>query len=625
MFEIESTLHIIWIFFVIAGTLYCYAREISSIEMVSMVTLVTLLLTYSIFPVYDESGMQILSPTALLAGFASPALITVLALLIMGEGIVRTGLLDRLALLSGRLSKTHIWILLPLLLVAIFLVSAFLNNVPVVVLAIPVIQGILKRLNKSPSKYMMLVSYSAILGGMTTLVGSSTNLLVSGVVENMGFPALGFFDFTLLGLMVAGIGMVYVLFVAPKILPNNNTYKREIRGENRHFFAQIMVAENSRLNGEKSKDGTFQSLGDSVSLMVIQRGETSLHRPFDGIQLQAGDELVLSGDRQSLMDIFSVEMPPIHTIVKSMPDGDLKKVLKTDEDGDDDSISVNEQSLAEAMILPHSDLVGETLCNVEFHHHTHCIVIGIERQNRVIQTGITDIPLKEGDVLLVQGLTRDIKALRHNEQVVLLDWSTEELPKPQMTRNALVIFGGVMAVSALGILPPVVAVLIGGLAMVLSGIVTPKQAFSALDTRVITLIVTALALGTALQHTGGATLITETFLQVVGDGSVHLVLGAFFLLVAIATNILSNQATAVLFAPIAVQLASALNVPIELFVVALIMAANCCFALPTGYQTNLLVMAPGHYKFTDYFKVGTPLVLIVWVSYMVLAPLYYGI
>lgn len=622
MIEIADTYHMIWIFLVIAGTLYCYAREIASIEMVSVVALLVLLLTYSLFPVYDHDGVATLSPAQLLAGLASPALITVLALLVMGEGITRTGLLDRLALLTGQLSKKRIWILLPLLLVAIFAVSAFLNNVPVVVLAIPMISGILKRLNTSPSKYMMLISYSAILGGMTTLVGSSTNLLVSGVVESMGLPPLGFFDFTVLGLMVAGIGMVYVLFVAPKLLPDTMTYKQEIRGENRHFFAQIQVTEDSRLNGEKSRDGRFKTLGESVSLMVVQRGGVSLHRPFDGVQLQAGDELVLQGDKQALMDIFSVEMPAIGTVVKNLPDGQMES---TDNMDDTDNASVYEQALAEAMIRPNSNLVGETLCNAEFHRHTKCIVIGIERQNRVLQAGISEIPLRAGDVLLVHGLSRDIQELQDNEQVVLLGGSKESLPKPEMTRNALLIFGGVMALSAFGILPPVVAVLLGAMAMIITRIVTPKQAMAVLDTQVITLIVTALALGTALQQTGGATLITESFLYLVGDGSVRVALGAFFLLVAVATNILSNQATAVLFTPIAVQLAMVFNVPVELFVVALIMAANCCFAVPTGYQTNLLVMAPGHYKFADYFRVGTPLVLIIWVAYMVLAPLYYGV
>ena len=611
-----ATLHMAWIFFVVAVTLCAYAREWDTIERISLATLAVLLVTYTLFPIYSHSGQNLLTPAVLLSGFANPALITVLALLVMGEGIAKTGLLDRLALLSGSLSRKHIWILLPLLLVAIFAVSAFLNNVPVVVLAIPIIQEILRRLGTSPSKYMMLISYSAILGGMTTLVGSSTNLLVSGVVQGLGFPSIGFFDFTVLGLMVAGVGMVYVLFIAPQLLPNYTTYKKEIRSDNRHFFAQFMVAEGSRLDGEKSVDGVFPNLNDEIYITAIQRGETAIYAPFDHVTLRAGDELVLSADREHLMDFFVGDMEHMRSAVENLPAYAERR---------DSFTSVSEQALAEVMIRPGSAFAGDTLCNTAFHEKTGCIVIGIERQSCMLRQGVTDIPLREGDVLMVQGLSKYIHDLRSNKELLLMDWSTEELPKPELTRNALLIFGSAMALSAFGILPPVVAVLVGAMTMIFSKIISGADTMRCMNTKVITLIVTSLALGQALQHTGATNLVTETFLNTVGLDSLYVTLGSFFLLVAVATNILSNQATAVLFTPVAVQLAVAMQVPVELFVVAVIIAANCCFATPTGYQTNLLVMAPGHYKFSDYFKIGAPLVLIIWLAYMIFAPLYYGV
>ena len=612
-----TTAHIVWIFFVVAATLCAYAREWGSIERVSLVTLAVLLVTYSLFPIDYGSNPNVLSPMVLLSGLGNPALITVLALLVMGEGIAKTGLLDRLAMLSGSLTRKYILILMPLLLVTIFAVSAFLNNVPVVVLAIPIIQEILRRRGESPSKYMMLVSYSAILGGMTTLVGSSTNLLVSGVVQGLGFPAIGFFDFTVLGLMVAGVGMLYVLFIAPRLLPNYTTYKKEIRGDSRHFFAQFMVAEGSRLAGESSVNGVFPSLNNEIYVTTIQRGETAIYAPFDNVTLRVGDELVLSADREHLMDFFVGDMEHMRSAVENLPAYAERRV--------DSFTSVSEQALAEVMVRPNSAFVGDTLCNTEFHKRTGCIVIGIERQSCMLRQGVTDIPLREGDVLLVQGLTKYIQDLRRNKELLLMDWSTEELPKPELTRNALMIFATAIALSGFGILPPVVAVLLGAIAMVFSKIISGADAIRSLDTKIITLIVTSLALGQALQHTGATNLVTESFLNTVGVDSIHVTLGAFFMLVAVATNILSNQATAVLFTPVGVQLAVALQTPIELFVVAVIIAANCCFATPTGYQTNLLVMAPGHYKFTDYFKIGFPLVVIVGVAYLVLAPLYYGV
>ena len=277
------------------------------------------------------------------------------------------------------------------------------------------------------------------------------------------------------------------------------------------------------------------------------------------------------------------------------------------------------------MVTPTSRLIGRTLEQIGFHYHTHCIVVGLQRQSRMIRSRITEIRLAGGDVLLIQGREEDIAALRGNPDVLLIEWSAANLPSVHHARRALAIFGTVLAIAAFGILPISIAALGGAGLMLAANVLNVRQAGRAIDRNVVMMIAAALALGIAMQETGGAGALAGLLLRISGDLGPPFVLSGFFLLVAVLSNLINAKATAVLFTPIAVSIATGLGVPVEPFAVAVIFAANCGFASPVGYQTNLLVMAPGNYRFLDFTRAGAPLVIVVWLAFTLFAPWYYGL
>jgi len=277
------------------------------------------------------------------------------------------------------------------------------------------------------------------------------------------------------------------------------------------------------------------------------------------------------------------------------------------------------------MVAPASGLAGLTLPQIGFRYKTHCIVLGLQRRSRMIRQRITDVRLRAGDVLLVQGQPDDISHLKHLRDVVLLEWSAEELPVLDHAKRATLIFITVLSLAASGVIPIVAAALTGAAAMVVVGVLNVRQAFQAVDTKIVTTIGAALALGVALQDTGGARFLAQGLVSILGDATPATILSLFFLLVAGLSNIISTKTAAVLFTPIAVDLALALGVEPQIFAVAVVFAANCSFASPLGYQTNLLVMGPGHYRFADFARAGGPLIVLMWIVFSLFAPWYYGL
>ena len=498
-------------------------------------------------------------------------------------------------------------------------VSGFLNNTPVVVIFIPIMQTLSERLDRSPSRMMMPLSFAAILGGMTTLIGSSTNLLVSGTLVEMGRPGFGFFDFTLPGIVLAAVGLVYLVTIAPRLMPSRALLTTALTGGGRQFIAQISVTEGSRFDGLAPLGGYFPQLVE-VTLRILQRGEHAFVPPFDDeLTLVPGDILVVAATRKALTDLVGDETDLLHPDLGDEPEGEAEA------EEEPRRWQAGSQTLVEAMVTPTSRLIGRTLEQIGFRYHTHCIVVGLQRQSRMIRSRITEIRLAGGDVLLIQGRKEDIDALRGNPDVLLIEWSAADLPSVHHARRALAIFGAVIATAALGILPISIAALSGAGLMLAANVLNIRQAGRAIDRNVVMMIAAALALGLAMQETGGADFLAVVLLESAGDFGPASVLSGFFLLVAVLSNLINAKATAVLFTPIAVSIATGLGVPVEPFAVAVVFAANCSFASPVGYQTNLLVMAPGNYRFLDFTRAGAPLVIVVWLAFSLFAPWYYGL
>ena len=612
MFILEPHLLMAATLFFVLLAILLYAWERMAMEIISVGIIGLLLVFYTIFPYLDADGNNLLRPSKILAGFSNPALITVLSLLVIGQAIVNTRSLERATQFVVGLSPKNPFFSMVFALIFVLIISAFLNNTPVVVIFIPIMQILADRFSRSASAFMMPLSFVAILGGMTTLLGSSTNLLISNSLADLGLRQFSFFEFTVPGLVLAATGFLYIVFIAPKILPNRRTLANTlIDGDGKQFLAQVTVNEDSKLIGEEAVAGIFSSLKEMTVRMIL-RGEHAELTPFDGFKLRSGDVLVVAATKKALTNVLATGVGVLSTeyIEKSksrVGDGKLSQIL------------------SEIMITPGSRLVGQNLEQIGFRYRFNSIVLGLQRRTRMIRTKMTEIALEAGDILLVQGSAENIESLRNHRDLIPMAWSYTDIPSPKLAMRANIIFFSVIALAATHLLPIVVAAVLGAAAVIFTGVINIRQAGRAIDRRLFLLIVSALALGTAMYETGAAAFLADIIIQLFGTSSPAVVLSAFFFLVAFLTNIISNNACAVLFTPIAVNLAETLGVDPMIFAIGLVFAANCSFVTPLGYQTNLLVIGPGHYKFNDFVKVGLPLSLLLWLVFSLFVPWYYGL
>lgn len=599
-------------FGVIIVALFLYATERVSLELTSIGVIVFLLIFFHFFPL-DAPGREPLDAQRLLAGFADPALAAVVALLIIGQGLARTGAIDQIAHYASATKTGPPLVTLTLMFLIVAVLSAFLNNTPVVVIFIPIIQTLAQSLGRSASSVLIPLSYVAILGGMTTLIGSSTNLLVSGALVNAGYEPFSMFEFTVPAAMLAVLGFFYASFLLPRMLPDRASLASAlIEDSGKQFIAQVTVTRDSKLIGAEARGGFFPSLKD-VTVRLIQRGEHAFVPPFENVSIRRGDILVLAATRKALTEVLKQDAG-----------------LRTGEDfvspsRQDSSSASTDRMLAEVMIAPASRMLGQNLEQIGFRYKYNCIVLGIQRRSRMIRARVSEIRLEAGDVLLIQGHPDDVMALRGNPDMVLMEWSAAYMPSPHYARRATLIFLAVVLFAALDLVPIVISALAGVVAMIAADCLNVRQASRAIDRRIVLLIAAALGMGSALAHTGGAAFLANAALTAFGDGSPLIIVSAFFLLVALLTNVLSNNATAVLFTPIAVSLSAGLGIEIHIMAITVLLAANCSFASPIGYQTNMLVMGPGHYRFVDFARGGLPLVLLTWLAYTALLHWYYGV
>lgn len=597
---------------------YMFIREKLSLEVSSLIILSALLLFGQLFPLLDGDGQNALSAGALLSGFSNPALVAVLALLVMGQGLIQTHALRFVTTFFVTTNKMLAWLAIFFVFIFVAALSAFMNNTPLVIVAIPIMQALAQSAGLSESRVMMPLSYIAILGGMTTLVGSSTNLLVSSSLVELGFQPLGFFDFFIPGLFLAAVGIVYSLLIAPQFLIRRASMVTELSDNKKEFVAELDIHDDSPLIGDECVEGKFTAL-KNITVKLIQRGGHLILPPFEGHEIKAGDNLIVSATRDSLTEMLS-KYPGF---------------LLSDEGEariDDENDKEESRVLAELMITPASRLVDMSLEHVNFQRQFGAIVLGIQRRARVVRRRLGRIRLEAGDVLLIAGSRDNINAMRSSSDFILLSGSKQEMPLLQKAPLAIMIFLSVIASAALGVLSIPVAAMTGAGLMILTGCLNIHQATRAIDRKIFLLVGSMLALGVALQETGGALFMADSILSVPFADTPFMMASLLFILVAISTNILSNNACAILFTPIAMNLAQGLHGPAGssfdlayIFAITVLFGANCSFASPIGYQTNLLVMGPGHYRFRDFLKAGVPLVILMWFAYMALAKFYFGL
>lgn len=612
---IDPSIHMWVVIALTVAVMVSFAWERVSLEMTSLALLVVLLVWFQLFPLPGPDGENLLDPTALLRGFANPSLLAVMALLVMGQAMVQTGALTGLTRMFLRLSGRHRVLALTSGFTGIVLTSAFLNNTPVVVMFIPIMQALAQRFGWSTSRVMMPLSFVAILGGMTTLMGSSTNLLVSSALTDLGQPALGIFQFSAIGVVMAAVGAVYAAAILPRILPDRGGLANILAAEGKQFVAEIDVTPDSRLVGATPVAGQFKALPDVTVRVVSRRGQNILP-PFDDIELQAGDVLIVAATRPALTEALAINAGYLLTSTAAAP-----AAAETQEPGRRPA----ERVLAEVMIAPASRMIDQTIDMVGFHRRFGCLVLGIQRRGRMARVRMGEIRLEAGDVLLIVGPREAVDNLAANPDIILMTWAIRDLPRLSRAPHAAAIFGLTVAAASSGFLPISVAAIAGASAMLATGCLNLRQAIRALDRTIFVLVGAALALGTALQATGAAAAIAMALLGALGDPGPVLTMGVLFAIVAVATNVLTNNACAVLFTPIAVGIANDLGMDPSIMAITVLLAANCSFATPIGYQTNLLVMGPGHYRFRDFLRGGLPLVVVMWIVFMAVAPTYFGL
>ncbi|MEM9168576.1 MAG: SLC13 family permease [Pseudomonadota bacterium] len=603
------------VFLIIGAVVAAYVSERFALELVSAGALVALLFLFHFAPLEDIGGGLLLTTDDLLDGFSSAALISIMGLLIIGQGMFQSGALEHPTQGLLTLHERYPRLTVATVFVFVMAVSAFLNNTPVVVMFIPIVAALAQKSKTPVSRLMIPLSFLSIFGGMTTVIGSSTNMLaVEAYRQTKSGVDIGFFELTPLGLFIALIGVVYLSTVGRRLLPDRagpGDDPSPAEREGKQFIAQIEVTRDHPLLGEGPVAGLFPQLPD-ITVRMVQRRDKPILPPFDDLKFRTGDILILAATRQALTALLKANPKILDGLM-----------AETEIQISEDRTQRAQLTLVEAVVAPGSRLVGQTIAQTGFNYRTNCVILGIERRSRMIRARMNSIRLEAGDVLLILGDINNIRSLRAERDILLLERSMEGLPDRRNARVAGGIFALVVAAASTGVAPVAVVALTGAALMVAAGCLNVRQAARAIDRRIVLLIAASLALGAALQATGGARLIGETLAAVAAPFGPTALISCFFILCAALTNVLSNNATVVLFTPIAVNAAQLAGVDPHVLVLTIIFAANCSFATPVAYQTNLLVMAPGHYRFRDFIVVGGPLIILVWLLYTAVAPVYF--
>jgi di/tricarboxylate transporter len=588
--------------------LFLFTRERIPLETSSLAVLVLLAAGFELFP-YAADGVQ-LHAIDFFMGFGHEALVAVCALMIAGQGLVRTGALEPVGRQLARLWSVSPTLSLLLTLLAGALLSAFVNNVPIVVLLLPILVSTSLRSNRPASPILMPMGFATLVGGMSTTIGTSTNLLVVSVAADMGLPRFGMFDFFVPAAIAGGVAILFLWLVAPRLLP-----KREAMMEDtspRIFTAHLNVDETSFAAG-KTLAELNEKAGRKLRVVQIVRGGNIAITPFPDAVIKPGDRLSVKDTPESLKELEAVLGAKLYT-------GDTP----VDEEH---PLLDEEQQLAEIVVTQGSLLEGTTLSRVRFADYYQLITLALHRAGAAVPTlreEVGDIRLRVGDVLLVQGNREQIAELKRSGELLVLD-STSDLPTTRRAPLALLIMAAVVVVAALGLLPIAISAVCGVLLMIVTRCLSWRDAAQALSTPVIMIVVASLALGTALLKTGGADFLAQLYVSLSAGSSPALLLSGLMLLMAILTNIVSNNAAAVIGTPIAIGIAQQLALPAEPFVLAVLFGANMSYATPMAYKTNLLVMSAGGYQFNDFLRVGIPLTLIVWLALSWLLPAMYGL
>jgi di/tricarboxylate transporter len=588
---------------VVVFALIAFVFEWLPVDITAIVVAIVLMLIGLVIP---EAGV---TPEEGIAGFGNAATITVMAMFILSAGITRTGAIqvmrDLLLKWGGKSPTRQIFVMGGI----VGPITAFINNTAVVAIFLPIIEDWCKKERISPSKLLIPLSYATILGGMITLIGTSTNILASGVSERLGYGEFSLFQFTVLGLMTFVIGLAYLSLIAPKLLPDRIPATGGLMGDEyqlKDYVTEVVVAPRSSLIGQTLQQSEIQRKFDFDVLEII-RNDEHFPQPLGDRLLAAGDVLLVRGSRQELLKIKDERGLDILADVQF---GQIEAEM-----------SSGEEKVAEVLILSNSRLVGSTLKDLRFRQRYNATVIALRRGEELVRDRLGKVSLRFGDLLLVQGPKQSILGLQTTRELLVLEQRDMENLRQDKAMVAVAIAFAVIVAAALNWMPILVSALVGVILMVITGCLKPGEVYGSVRWDVIFLLAGLIPLGTAMDKSGATEWLAKTLVFLGGNLSGYWILLFFFMATSLLTEILSNNASVVLMIPIAVKVAETLQLNPYAFMFAVTFAASNSFMTPIGYQTNTMVYSAGGYKFLDFFRVGAPLnllmtgvtpILIVW-------------
>lgn len=585
---------------VTAAAFLLFVTEALPIDMVGLVVLLALAL----------SG--VLSPEEAIAGFSSEAMITIACMFVLSAALIRAGALEainRVTLAIGGKSKTRMIIAVML---AVAVSSAFVNNTPVVVIFLPVVLAVSGQIGTSPSRLLIPMSYASILGGTCTLLGTSTNLLVSQEAIVHGYPPIGMFDFSVPGMILAFIGFAFLATFGRMLLPHRPTVASTLSaGRVREFVTEVAFADDSPLVGRSFQEILAKSPG--ITPLMLIRDEDVFTAPLIANPrtqfARGGDVLLLKGDPGAINSVLERDGLDLTPELGAAMEGTAKGKTIT---------------LVELVINPNSPLMGRTLGSTDFtRSYGGAGVVGVLRREEHLRERLGDIRLRLGDTLLVVVDETQLDGLRSRSEFLLLEGVDRRLLRRDKAPLAVAIMIAVVGLATINALPLSILALSGVGLMILTGCLPIRLAYAAVDWSILMLIVGMFSLAQALDKTGLVHIASMEIVSLLQDLGPMAVLAGIYLLSALITSLISNNAVALLLTPIGLDVAMQLGYQPAPFVFAVLFGASACFATPMGYQTNLFIYGPGGYRFTDFMRVGVPLNLAMFVAAMFVIPWYW--